>query len=88
MTKLYMIDVSDRIDARGVGTWQMTGELVVIDGVEHVRFGAGVILPRGTRWCETLAEAKTLAVEEIQQIAERLLRQAKAMREEVANAHG
>lgn len=85
--RLYRIDIHGR-DEHGVFTWMNSGDLILIDGVEHVRLAHGVIVPRGDGWCETLEEARCRAAERIDAIAERLARQAKDMRKGVTDANG
>lgn len=86
--RLYRINITGRGDGDGATTWASTGELILIDGVEHVRLAHGVIVPRGDDWCETLDEARCRAAERIEAIAERLVRQATDMRKGVTDANG
>lgn len=85
---IHKVDIHGRVDGHGVATWTNSGDLILIDGVEHVRLAHGVIVPRGDDWCETLDEARARAAEKIEAIAERLARQATDLRKEVTDANG
>jgi hypothetical protein len=85
MSKRHKVDVHGTLGARGVTTWLVSGEGIVVGGEPMVRLSHGAIVPdRG--FFDTVADAKQQAAGEIEVLAHKLLQQADAMRAEAAMA--
>lgn len=79
--ELWHVDVSDRIDSRGVYILFIPGKLVVIDGEEFVRDKWDCITRRNHKWFSSKEEASAAGAERVEELARVLLNQAKELRE-------
>lgn len=79
--ELWHVDVSDRIDSRGVYILFIPGTLVMIEGEEFVRDKWDCITRRNHKWFSTKAEAEAAAAERVEELAGVLLKQASELRE-------
>lgn len=80
--KLYTININDTcFRADGVSYYTTWGESCDVDGQPMVRMAHGAILP-AAGWVDTRTEALRLAADKIEQLAERLLLQARRVREQ------
>ena len=79
--ELWHVDVSDRIDSRGVYILFIPGTLVMIEGEEFVRDKWDCITRRNQKWFSTKEEASSAAAERVEELASILLKQAAELRE-------
>lgn len=79
--ELWHVDVSDRIDSRGVYILFIPGTLVMIEGEEFVRDKWDCITRRNQKWFSTKEEASAAAAERVEELANILLKQAAELRE-------
>lgn len=78
---LWHVDVSDRIDSRGVYILFIEGKSVMIEGDEFVRDKWDCITRRNERWFATKEEANAAAADRVEELANILLKQAAELRE-------
>ena len=79
--ELWHVDVSDRIDSRGVYILFIEGKSVMIEGDEFVRDKWDCITRRNEKWFSSKEEASVAAAERVEELANILLKQAAELRE-------
>lgn len=81
--QLHKIDVGSHIWNRGLGTVELFGTPITIDGVPMVKLAHGaIVLAKG--WHASKAEAQAEAAQQVQEIANQLLVQAASLRASAA----
>lgn len=83
MSKVYHIEVTERLGCDGVVTWETAGEPVTVEGVRMVRLAHGTIT-HSKDFKASRAEALRVAADKIDELRLRLIVQSERLR---AQAH-
>lgn len=77
--QLHHIDVGSQVWNRGLGTIELFGSPITVDGVPMVKLAHGaIVLAKG--WHASKADAQAEAADKIEQIGRQLLEQAASLR--------
>jgi hypothetical protein len=82
MAKRYRCELLGAFNEEGVKSWIVSGEPVTVSGVKYLRVGASLV-EDGTNWHDTREAAQRAQADNIEEIGQRILAQAKRYRREV-----
>lgn len=81
MSKVYRVEITDRLRRDGFVTWETTAEPVTVDGVRMVRLAHGVIT-HADGFTPSRAQALRQAADRIDEMRLRLIGQSERLRAE------